>query len=126
MTTHEMHDTTGAWHYRDGAGVTEATSLVGYDVEAADGHIGEVTEESTKVGAGHIVVDTGFWIFDKLRMIPAGAVVRVDHDNARVHLDMTTEEVKGAPDYVEEANLETAEAYDAHRADLERYYFRWF
>ena len=43
------------------------------------------------------MVDTGFWIFGKKRLIPAGTVVGVDHDNAvMVNVRRT---IKAAPDY---------------------------
>jgi hypothetical protein len=75
--------------------------LVGLDVEATDGHIGKIDEASDEAGAGSIVVDTGFWIFGKKRLIPAGLVERVDRETRVVHLSCTKEQVERAPDYDE-------------------------
>ena len=49
-------------------------------------------------------MDTGFWIFGKKRLIPAGVVSTVDHDSKSVHVNMTKEQIKSAPDY-ERADL---------------------
>ena len=40
-------------------------NLVGYDVEAIDGHIGKIDEATTETSRQYVVVDTGFWIFGK-------------------------------------------------------------
>src|SRR5436853_5100587 len=48
--------------------------LTGFDVEATDGHIGKIDEATMKEDAACLVVDTGFWIFGKKRMLPAGVV----------------------------------------------------
>jgi hypothetical protein len=73
--------------------------LDGYDVEATDGSIGSIDEHSTDAGSGYLVVDTGFWIFGKKRLVPAGVVRSVDHDERKVYLGMTKDEIKSAPDY---------------------------
>ena len=89
--------------------------LAGYGVEAADGHIGKIDEATYAVGASYLVVDTGFWIFGKKRMIPAGVITRVDHDDRRVYVTLTKEQIKQAPDF-EEARREQ-EAYRKELAD---------
>ena len=75
--------------------------VTGFDVEATDGHIGKIDEATMAPGATCLVVDTGFWIFGKKRMIPAGVVSAVDVDEKKVFVDMTKDEIKGAPDYDE-------------------------
>ena len=47
----------------------------------------------------YIVVDSGFWIFGKERLIPAGIVSAVEHDDKRVFVTLTKDQVKAAPDY---------------------------
>jgi hypothetical protein len=91
-----MSDT--VWSYRDTTW-SQDKDLVGYDVEATDGSIGKIDEASNDAGAQRLVVDTGFWIFGKKRLIPAGAVNGVDHDNKVVMVSMTKDQVKSAPDY---------------------------
>jgi hypothetical protein len=73
--------------------------LTGFDVEATDGHIGKIDEATYENGRGSIVVDTGFWIFGKKRMVPAGVVRDFDPEERKVFISMTKDEVKNAPDY---------------------------
>jgi hypothetical protein len=73
--------------------------VTGYDVEATDGSIGKVDEATYEAASSCLVVDTGFWIFGKKRMIPAGVVQRVDSDEEKIYVNMTKDEIKSAPDY---------------------------
>lgn len=56
-------------------------------VHEGDGHLDNVWScqspdwTSDESGRRHVVVDTGFWIFGKKRLIPAGTVRQVDHDD---------------------------------------------
>ena len=112
------------WTYRTGV-ATSDRDVVGYDVEATDGHIGKIDETSNEVGNAHMVVDTGFWIFGKKRLIPAGVVNRVDHDNQTVFVGMTKEQIKSAPDY-DDRQRDLQDQYDSYyepfgrRADEDR------
>jgi len=87
------------WKWSPGVDVT--SSWVGFDVEATDGHIGKIDEMSTETDRGSFVVDTGFWIFGKKRLLPAASVRSVDHDAGKVYVSLTKEQVKDAPDYEE-------------------------
>lgn len=89
------------WSYRDSEW-SEDRDLVGYDVEADGGKIGTVDEASTEAAAQWLVVDTGFWIFGKKRVVPARAVKQINVDDRVVHLDMTKAQVKDAPDHHED------------------------
>jgi hypothetical protein len=86
------------WDYRDSAW-TDGYDLDGYDVEATDGSIGNVDRATNDVSNAYVVVDTGFWIFGKKRLIPAGAVTSVVHEDKKVHVAMTKDQIKNAPDY---------------------------
>ena len=88
------------WSYR--ADVLSDQALVGFGVEASDGHIGKVDETTTEVDAQSLVVDTGFWIFGKKRVIPVGVIERIDAENETVYVSMTKDEVKSAPDWRDE------------------------
>ena len=91
---------TNTWTYRDDIATgMSGRSLAGYDVEATDGGIGSIDEHSDPPGAGYLIVDTGFWIFGKKRLVPAGVVQRVDHDEEKVYVGMTKDQIKAAPDY---------------------------
>ena len=72
----------------DAQSATPPPEIVGFAVEASDGHIGKVDEASTEPGSSCVVVDTGFWIFGKKRMIPAAMVDRIDRDDEKVYLSL--------------------------------------
>lgn len=74
-------------------------SLTGYDVEATDGGIGSIDEASYEVGGAYLVVDTGPWIFGRKVLLPAGTVQRVDHDERKVYVDRTKDQIKDSPEY---------------------------
>ena len=88
------------WSYRDSSWNTDG-DLIGYDVEASDGKIGTIDRASTEAAAQWLVVDTGFWIFGKKRVIPAGVVVGMDHEAQTVIVSMSKDQIKAAPDYDE-------------------------
>ena len=92
-------------------------SWIGYDVHATDGDIGKVDEMSTDAGRGSLVVDTGFWIFGKKRLIPASSVRTVDNTNRTVSVSLTKEQIKNAPDF-DEMRRDDSQYYD----DSGRYY----
>jgi len=73
--------------------------LVGYDVEATDGHIGKIDHATEETDRNSVVVDTGFWIFGKKRLIPAGVIQRVDNTDKKVFVSMTKDRIKSAPDF---------------------------
>lgn len=73
--------------------------IVGYDVEATDGSIGKIDEASNDAASSYLVVDTGFWIFGKKRLIPAGVIRRVHDEDRTVYVSMTKEQTKSAPDF---------------------------
>ena len=85
--------------------------VTGFDVEATDGHIGKVDEATAEATSSCLVVDTGFWIFGKKRMSPAGVVQRVDQDDKKVYVGMTKDEIKSAPDYDEDRHRQDEEGY---------------
>jgi hypothetical protein len=91
--------------------------LDGFDVEARDGHIGRVDEATYEAGASYLVVDTGFWIFGKKRMIPAGVIERVDLDERHVFVSLTKDQIKQAPDYDDARRQQ-----EAYRRELAEYY----
>ena len=74
------------WTYRDSTWTT-TSDLVGYDVEATDGSIGKIDEATNESSSSYVVVDTGFWIFGKKRLIPAGVVSTVDHDARKMQVN---------------------------------------
>ena len=114
---------TNVWIYRDTlrADVGSGRDIVGYDVEALDGHIGKIDKRSTETSRNYLVVDTGFWIFGKKRLIPAGVVTRVDHDGHNVFVSMTKDQIKDAPDYDEHMTTDDEAYYDKYASYYGRY-----
>jgi hypothetical protein len=109
--------TVDMWTYHER--VRTGGDLSGYQVEAVDGGIGKIDEATFEEGSSCIVVDTGPWIFGKKVMIPAGAVENVDHEDKKVFVDRTKDDIKNAPEFDE--SLFHDETY---RADLGSYYSR--
>src|SRR4051812_34999204 len=98
---------TDIWTYREKGWTTD--DVTGYSVEALDGGIGKIDEANYDVGASHLVVDTGPWIFGKKVMLPAGVISRVDHDTETVFVNRTKDQIKNAPEFDE--NLYRQENY---------------
>ena len=96
---------------------TFGADLSGFSVEARDGNIGKIDKASYDAGAGSIVVDTGFWIFGRKRLLPAGVIQSIDLDNRVVQVACTKEQIKNAPDY-DELRAEDV----AYRDDVGGYY----
>ena len=88
-----------------------AVDVTGFDVDATDGHIGKIDAATYEPGTAGLVVDTGFWIFGKKRLLPAGVVTGVDAAERRVQLACTKDDVKAAPDY-DEARRDDAGYHD--------------
>ena len=111
--------TTDLWTYDQtalGVGVDKA-NVVGYQVEALDGSIGKVDEATYDAGSAYIVVDTGPWIFGKKVMLPAGTIRSADHEEEKVFVHRTKEQIKDAPEF------EDGIAYDSsYRGRLGSYY----
>jgi len=96
--------------------------LTGFDVEASDGHIGKVDEATMTEGASCLVVDTGFWIFGKKRMLPAGVVKAIDADERKILVAMTKDDIKRAPDYDAVRHQDDESAY---HDEVGGYYDPW-
>ena len=47
----------------------------------------------------YVIIDTGFWIFGKKRLIAAGMIKQVDDDSQPVFIGMSKDQVKDAPDF---------------------------
>jgi len=94
-----MMNTFDPWNYRQDAGYTEGSDIVGYKVAATDGDIGKVDKATHETDASSIVVDTGPWILGRKVLLPAGVVQRIDHAEEKVYVDRTKEEIKNAPEY---------------------------
>ncbi len=101
------------WTYSDASTWSDA-DITGFDVEATDGSIGKIDESSSVAGSAFIVVDTGFWIFGKKRLVPAGVIDRIDRQNEKVFLRLTKDQVKNAPDFNETDLKRRDDVYDTY------------
>lgn len=114
---------TNTWTYREDI-YQRGTNLAGFDVEAVDGGIGSVDEDSTDLD--HLIVDTGFWIFGKRRLLPAGVVERIDYDDKKVYVSLTKDQIKDAPD-LDDSSDSSDRRGDWDRSLFESYFrpFGW-
>ena len=103
------------WTYRDQGWLGK--DLTGYKIDALDGDVGKVDEATFDVGTSYLIVDTGPWIFGRKVMLPAGVVSRIDHQNKRVFVDRTKDQIKNAPEFDESMLTDTT-----YRERLSSYY----
>lgn len=109
---------TDIWSYPESVW-TEGDDVIGYDVHATDGSIGKIDESTLDAGRQYVVVDTGFWIFGKKRVVPGRAVRQIDLDGRKVFVDMTKDEVEAAPDHHDEwAQPERREPFSGYYGDM--------
>lgn len=85
------------WSYAPDSGYVEGQDVTDFTVAASDGTIGHVDRQAAPDGMGHLVVDTGVWIFGRSVLVPVGVVTRVDTEGRRITLACTGSEVKAAP-----------------------------
>ncbi len=109
MSTHSL------WDYRQDEWT--GRDLIGYSVEAPDGHVGKVDKATDMVDGTCLVIDTGHWIFGKKVVIPVGLVDEIDDGGRSVTLSRTTDEIKAAPSYDEELFYD-----ESFRDELDAYY----
>ena len=115
-----MRTTTDMWTYREGVVAPDVSTrnVVGYGVEATDGSIGKVDEATYDVGSSYLVVDTGPWIFGKKVMLPAGVIESVDHDDEKIMVDRSKDEIKSSPEFDD-----SVIADEGYRTRLGSYYY---
>ena len=92
--------------------------IVGYDVEAFDGGIGEVGETTKDLAPSFISVDATPSIPGKKVILPASVVERIDHDDRKVYVDRGHAQIENAP---KSLNDET-DTDDGYLVELRRYY----
>ena len=109
------------WSYRDPSLATslKQEQITGYNVEAIDGGIGKIDDATLETDSGHLVVDTGPWIFGKKVMLPAGVLKTVDHVNEKVFVNRTKDEIKNAPEFDDSFRED-----EKYRTELGTYYGR--
>ncbi|MFF4174165.1 PRC-barrel domain-containing protein [Streptomyces sp. NPDC001744] len=106
------------WSYGQAFAHLVGTDLAGWRVEATDGHVGKVDKHSEEAGDAYLVVDTGGWIFGKEVLLPASTVTRIDLEGKSVHVGLTRDRIKGAPEFRADEHL----ADRQHREEIAVYY----
>jgi hypothetical protein len=106
----------GVWTYRPG--VQAGSNVIGYSLETLDGRAGKVSAASDRADAAHLVVETGFWPVRTKRLIPAGAVAGVDDTARCVHVNMTKQQVREAPDWEAHTSASWQERYNDYYGPL--------
>ncbi|MFD7560960.1 PRC-barrel domain containing protein [Streptomyces sp. NPDC059835] len=110
--------TESVWTYRATVARIEGADLAGYKVEATDGGIGKVDKHSDEAGSAYLVVDTGPWIFGKEVLLPARTVIGIDLEDEKVHVGLTKEQIKNAPEFVRDKHLRD----EGYRHEIGGYY----
>lgn len=108
------------WTYRE-PDALEEVDVTGFEVEAADGEVGKVTEAAYELGSSWLVVDTGPWIFGRKVLLPAGTVESIDVEERKLYVDRTRDEIKEAPEHDP-----SGYADQEYRLALADYYARFY
>jgi hypothetical protein len=90
--------------------------LGGYEVVTTDGQAGKIDGSRHGVGPNFLVVDIGHWIHAKKVVIPAGMIEKVDHEERKVYVDKTRDQIENSPD------LGPDDPGDSHHDLTERYW----
>ena len=89
---------TEIWTYRDRT-IAEL-DLVGFDVETSDGVVGRVDEATNDIEGSYLVVNPGSAMpLGRRVVVPAGTVDTVDLDDRRLRLNVSRDDVLGAPEF---------------------------
>ncbi len=71
--------------------------LIGYEVLATDGKVGSIDEHSLAADSSYIVLNTGWWLFERKRLIPCGFISSIDGPAGKIFLSKSRREVRAAP-----------------------------
>lgn len=66
---------------------------------AVNGKVGTIDERSVDAESCYLVIDTGWWIFERKRLIPAGLISSISGTDHAIYLAMTKRDVRSAPAY---------------------------
>lgn len=86
------------WNFRTPGGTKlQPENLLGFDVQATDGHVGKVDAAHTDEDASRLIVDAREWFPGGQVVLPAGTVERIDMDESVVYVDLTKEQIRNSP-----------------------------
>ena len=104
------------WDYRESTWTLDG-DLIGYTAEAADGRAGRVAEVASTSSGRYLVVDLDD-TSEGARVVPAGVVVELRHEDRTVRLDLTRRLLGDAPAH------DDVRRSESELADLSSYYGR--
>ncbi|MEO9004819.1 MAG: PRC-barrel domain-containing protein [Ginsengibacter sp.] len=93
-------------------------NVSGYGIHATDGEIGKVVDyivDDTTWKIKFLVVETGSWLDSRKVLLSTQWIKEVNWDNSVVIVDITTEAVKGSPEF--DASQPVNEAYENNLYD---------
>ena len=102
-----------------GAGEETVDELIGFDVHATDGSIGDVLDVQRAPGESYLIVSTGGTILSKKVLIPAGLIEGVDREAKTLQVNRPADDIKNGPEFDEES-FRT----ESYRTELSEYYGR--
>jgi len=88
------------WTFPAGA-LDGRDSVKGYDVLCSDGRLGTVSWADYKPGESYLVVSYRHHLREVHHLVPAGAIVRVDHEARTCTLGVTVDQVRSSPEHDE-------------------------
>jgi len=97
-----------------------AKEVMGYHIQARDGEVGHIEDffvDEDDWCIRYMLVDTRNWLPGRKVLVSPEWVEKVVWEEAKVHVDLTREQVKGSPEY--DVASEPSRSYEA---ELHRYY----
>ncbi len=108
----EEKEMTATAHANDNPHLRSTHEVIGYDIHATDGDIGEVEDflvDDNTWKIDFMVIDTGHWFSGKKVLISPERIKEIDWETGTVIIDTTIEQVKSSPEY--DPKQELTEAY---------------
>jgi len=111
MIGEEMNKRRAKEHENDNPHLRSTHEVIGYDIHATDGEIGEVEDfiiDDATWKIHFLVVDTGHWFPGKKVLVSPDRIKEIDWETDAVIIDTTIAQVKSSPEY--DPKQELAEA----------------
>ncbi len=96
----------------------DASAIIGYRIEATDGHLGSVSDllfDDKSWAIRWLVVDTGNWLPGRKVLLPASALGEPDAGLRHIAVRLTRQQVRDAPGV--EADLPVSRQMEQHLSD---------
>jgi uncharacterized protein YrrD len=108
----EMNQMNATAHSNDNPHLRSTHEVIGYDIHATDGVIGEVEDflvDDNTWKIDFMMIDTGHWFPGKKVLITPDKIKKIDWETGAVIIDTTIGQVKDSPEY--DPKQELTEAY---------------